>query len=104
MIAPLAELLDWLAIQLGWALRARALVKLQSPASGPRLEEALQFLNGPDFVPAESLPARLEFDRDDSKLDFRFPTPRPGPFAENNVASPAQRSVRAGAPKAISYQ
>jgi hypothetical protein len=46
-----AELLDWLPIQLGWALRARALVKLQSPASGPRLEEALQFLNGPGHLP-----------------------------------------------------
>jgi dienelactone hydrolase len=86
MIAPLAKLLDWLAIQLRWSMRARSLVKLQSPASGPRVEEALRFLKGPDFVPAESLPARLEFDRAGSRADFRFPTPRPGRFAENNVA------------------
>jgi len=86
MIAPLAKLLDWLAIQLGWGLRARALVKLQSPASGPRVEEALRFLQGPDFVPAESLSARLEFDPAGAGEEFHFPTPRPSRFAENNMA------------------
>lgn len=85
MIAPLAKSLDWLAIQLGWGRRCRALLKLQNPVSGPRLAEALQFLKGPDFVPAESAPARLEFEPTPSGLRFRFPTPRPGPFAENNV-------------------
>ena len=36
---------------------------LMPPADGrnPRLEEALQFLKGPDFIPAESQPARVEF-------------------------------------------
>ena len=48
----------------------------------PRLEEALQFLEGPDFIPAESQPAQVEFN---SPLRFRFPTPRPCGFAENNV-------------------
>jgi pimeloyl-ACP methyl ester carboxylesterase len=86
MIAPLAKCLDWLAIQLVWGRRCRSLLNLRGAASGPRLEEALQFLKGPDFVPAESLPARLEVDRASSIWDFHFPTPRPGPFPENNIA------------------
>ena len=85
MIAPLAKLLDWLIIQLVWWFRTKSLLKLQSPASSPRLEEALQFLKGPDFIPAESLPARLEFGPARSRRHFRFPTPRPGRFAENNL-------------------
>ncbi len=47
-----------------------------------RLEEALEFLNGPDFIPAASDPARIEFA---GPRDFRFPTPRPGKVEENNV-------------------
>src|SRR5439155_19268917 len=50
-----------------------------------RREEALQFLKGPDFIPAESQPARVEFNPDQSELLFRFPTPRPCGFAENNI-------------------
>ncbi len=86
MIAPLAILLDWLAIQFLWAPRCRSLLKLEGSDSSPRLEEAIRFLNGPDFVPAESLPARLEFEPAGSGEGFHFPTPRPGRFAENNVA------------------
>jgi len=85
VIAPLAKLLDWLAIQLVWGVRVKSLLKLQSPAASPKLEEALQFLNGPDFIPVESPPARLEFNPARSGLHFQFPTPRPGEFAENNV-------------------
>jgi pimeloyl-ACP methyl ester carboxylesterase len=85
MIAMLAKSLDWLAIQLVWGFRTRSLLKLRSPAASARLEEALRFLKGPDFVPAESVPARLEFGPARSKRHFRFPTPRPGRFAENNV-------------------
>src|SRR3981081_3672486 len=48
----------------------------------PRLEEAIAFLNGPDFAPTDSQPAQVEFD---DSLHFRFPTPRPCEFAENNV-------------------
>jgi pimeloyl-ACP methyl ester carboxylesterase len=53
-----------------------------------RLEEAVQFLKGPDFIPAESQSrlVGIEFNPDESGLHFRFPTPRPGDFAENNVA------------------
>jgi len=85
LIAPLAKLLDWLAIQLVWGVRVRSLLKSQGPAASPKLEEALQFLNGPNFIPVESVPARLEFNPAWSGLHFRFPTPRSGEFAENNV-------------------
>ena len=47
------------------------------------LDEAIQFLNGPDFIPADSQPAELVFD---DSTRFHFPTPRPCAFAENNVA------------------
>ena len=55
MIAPLAKLMDWLAIQVQ-SVRT-------PPANGqnPRLEEALRFLTGPDFIPSESHPAQVEF-------------------------------------------
>ncbi len=86
MIAPLAKFLDWLAIQLVYGRRCRSLLKLQGSGSGPRLEEAIQFLKGADFVPVESLPARLEFEPVGGRQQFRFPTPRPSRFAESNVA------------------
>lgn len=75
MIAPLAKFLDWSAIQA---------VTLMMPAEPNdwRLEEALEFLKGPGFVPADSQPAQVEFN---GQLDFRFPTPRPCNFTENNV-------------------
>jgi pimeloyl-ACP methyl ester carboxylesterase len=46
------------------------------------LEEALEFLNGPDFIPAASDPAQIEFD---GPRHFQFPTPLPGKAPENNV-------------------
>jgi dienelactone hydrolase len=75
MIAPLANLMDWSAIQL---------MTLMAPVDdlGSKLEETVQFLNGPDFVHAESQPAPVEFN---SSLHFTFPTPRPCEFEENNV-------------------
>ena len=78
MIAPLAKLIDWSAIQ--------ALAMLEPPphAQGPRLEEALEFLRGPDFIPVESQPAGVEFNPGKSG-HFRFSTPRPCSSAENNV-------------------
>jgi pimeloyl-ACP methyl ester carboxylesterase len=81
MIAPLAKLIDWSAIQ--------ALTLREPPADGrnPRLEEALEFLKGPDFIPAESQSRfiGIEFNPDESGLHFRFPTPCPCDFEENNV-------------------
>ena len=77
MIAPLAKFIDWLAVQVA---------TLKMPANlyrnNPRLEEALEFLNGPEFILNESHPARVEFS---GLRDFRFPTPRPCEFKENNV-------------------
>src|SRR5262249_19779881 len=45
-----------------------------------------QFLKGADFISAESLPERLEFEPAGARQQFRFATPRLSPFAENNVA------------------
>jgi acetyl esterase/lipase len=82
MLAPLAKFLDWSAIQIVWGRRVKSLLKGNGQPPNPKLEEALQFLKGPDFIPVESPPARLEFT---DARNFRFPTPRPGGFAENNV-------------------
>jgi len=76
VIAPLAKLLDWLSMQAA---------TLMMPANDldSKLEEAIQFLKGPDFIPAESQPAQVEFN---SALHFAFPTPRPCEYAQNNIA------------------
>jgi pimeloyl-ACP methyl ester carboxylesterase len=79
MIAPLAKLMDWSAIQA---------VTLMMPANAYKhkpnlkLEEALEFLKGPEFIADENQPAQVEFN---GSLHFRFPTPRPCEFTENNV-------------------
>src|SRR5262245_8503473 len=46
----------------------------------PHLDEQA---GSPDFIPAESQPAQVEFN---GVLRFAFPTPRPCEFAENNTA------------------
>src|SRR5215469_17831916 len=76
MIAPLAKLMDWSSVQ-------AATLMMPAIDLNSRLEEAIQFLKGPDFIPAECQPAQVEFN---GALDFTFPTPRPCEFAENNVA------------------
>jgi hypothetical protein len=67
--------MNWSSIQV---------MTLMMPAKeyGWTLEEALRFLKSPDFVPIESQPARVEFN---GPLHFRFPTPQPCEFPENNV-------------------
>ena len=94
MIAPLAKFIDWSSIQFIWAPLAIRLKFMRTPrADGPgaplnetlRLEEALQFLRGPDFIPAETRPAQVEFIPDRSGVNFRFPTPRPSEVQENNI-------------------
>jgi hypothetical protein len=75
MIAPLAKFLDWSGIQIS------SLMMSANDLNSKR-EEAIQFLKGPDFIPAESQPAQLKFNGD---FHFTFPTPRPCEFAENNV-------------------
>ena len=79
VIAPLAKFIDWSVIQLLTVRPPR------DHGPNPRLEEALQFLKGPDFIPSISHAAQPEFRPDKSGLHFRFATPRPCDFAENNV-------------------
>src|SRR5260370_6346881 len=79
MSAPLAKLTDWSALQLSAMLRPRL------NGRTPRLKEAMQFLQGSDFIPAESQPARIKFEHGKSGVHFRFPTPRPCDCAENNI-------------------
>ena len=79
MIAPLAKFIDWYAIQVASVLLISA---RERDRSNSGLAEAMEFLTGPDFLPAESKSARLEFTSD---LHFKFPSPRPCEFAENNV-------------------
>ena len=78
MIAPLAKLIDWSALQMAYVVAPLR----HAPRSKWKLEEAIEFLNGPDFIPAASDPARIEFD---GPRHFTFPTPQPCQFAENNV-------------------
>ena len=78
MIALLAKFIDWSVLQVAYAV-----VGLKhAPKPKWKLEEALEFLNGPDFIPAASDPARIEFD---GPRHFRFPTPRPSKVEENNI-------------------
>ncbi len=79
MIAPLAKYLDW------WAVQFVTLTLPPASGQNPRLEEALQFLKQPDFIPAESHAARVEFNSGPAGLHFHFPTPQPCAFAENNL-------------------
>jgi pimeloyl-ACP methyl ester carboxylesterase len=78
MIAPVAKFIDWSVLQMAYAVVGLRHV----PESEWKLEEALAFLNGPDFIPAESNLARIAFD---GPRDFTFPTPRPGEIEENNI-------------------
>jgi hypothetical protein len=78
MIAPLARFIDWSALQMAYVVAPMR----HAPESKWRLAEALEFLNGPDFFPAASDPARIEFD---GRRHFRFPTPRPSEDEENNL-------------------
>jgi len=78
VIAPLARFMDWSALQVACVV---APVR-QVPESKRRLAESLEFLNGPDFSPAASDPARIELS---GSRNFRFPTPRPCEDEENNT-------------------
>lgn len=85
MIAPLAKLIDWSGIQALWTIYAvqRKFKRTpHTPAKNQRLEEAIQFLKGPDFIPGTIQSAQLEFD---GRLHFHFPSPRPSDFPENSV-------------------
>jgi pimeloyl-ACP methyl ester carboxylesterase len=78
MIAPLAKFIDWSALQMAYVVAPLR----HAPRPKWKLEEALEFLNGPDFIPAASDPAQMEF----SLLrDFKFSSPRPCEDEENNI-------------------
>src|SRR5262249_26417321 len=78
MLAPLAKFIDWSAIQ-----TACAVVGLRhAPKPKWKLEEALEFLNGPDFIPAASDSAQMEFS---GPRDFKFSSPRPCEDEENSI-------------------
>ena len=85
MIASLAKFIDWSVLQIGYAMLPQCVCREAANERDLKLEQAVQFLNGPDFIPAESQPAQLDFGADASGGRFRFPTPRPCEFAENNV-------------------
>ena len=78
MIAPLAKFIDWSALQMAYVVAPLR----HAPKPKWKLDEALEFLNGPDFFPAASDPARIEFD---GRRHFRFLTPRPSEDEENNI-------------------
>jgi hypothetical protein len=78
MIAPLAKCIDWSALQLAYVVAPLR----HAPRPKWKLEEALEFLNGSDFIPAASNAAQIEFD---GPRHFKFPTPRPGQVEENNI-------------------
>jgi hypothetical protein len=79
MVAPLAKFIDWSGLQM-----ACAVVGLRhAPRPKWKLQEALAFLNGPDFIPAASQPAQVEFS---GPRDFKFASPLRCEEEENNVA------------------
>jgi dienelactone hydrolase len=78
MIAPLAKFIDWSVLQMAYVV---APLK-HAPRPQWKLEEALEFLNGSDFIPAASSPARIEFE---GPRHFKFSTPRPSQVKENNT-------------------
>lgn len=85
MIAPLAKFIDWSLMQ---AQHRPGLFETGESCSNKaawRLDEAIQFLKSPDFICAESQPARIEFNHDNSGVHFSFPSPRLCDCAENNV-------------------
>src|SRR5580658_6516008 len=76
MRAALCRLLDWSAIRLA------AMRMPQPDGRDPRLAETLQFIERPDFIPAQVAAAKVQFAEAGR---IRFDTPTPGPFAENNT-------------------
>ena len=73
MIAPLAKFIDWSVLQAGYAMLSPSVLRESTNERDLKLEQAVQFLNGPDFIPAESQPAQLDFGPDALGVRFRFP-------------------------------
>jgi len=85
MIAFLEKFIDRSALQIGYAMLPQSIWRESANERDLKLEQAVQFLNGTDFIPAESQPAQLDFIPDAPGGRFCFPSPRPCGFAENNV-------------------
>jgi pimeloyl-ACP methyl ester carboxylesterase len=85
MMAPLAKFIDRSALKIGYAMLPQSTWRDAAKERDLKLKQAVQFLNGPDFIPAESQSAQLEFIPDSAAGRFRFPSPRPCEFAENNL-------------------
>jgi pimeloyl-ACP methyl ester carboxylesterase len=76
MMAGLSRLIDRSAIRL-------AAARMPPPdGRDPRLREAQEIVDNPDFISAEVEAAKVQFSGD---VRFRFDSPKPGPFAENNT-------------------
>ena len=76
MLPALPQLVDWLFLQ-------KAFFGMPDfDECFLRLDEAVELLQSSESFPAESEPAQLDFN---SEMHFRFPSPRPGDFPENNV-------------------
>jgi len=58
MIAPLAKFIDCSVLRLVYAILPQSLWR-EANERDVKLEQAVQFLNGPDFIPAESQSAQL---------------------------------------------
>src|SRR3954466_14807328 len=65
-----------------WSSMQAAVLMMPANDLDSKLEEAIQFLNGPDFIPTESQSAQIDLK---GSFHFTFPTARPCEFAENNV-------------------
>jgi dienelactone hydrolase len=76
MMAGLARLIDWIAIQ-GATVRMP-----EADGRDPHLDQAQRLIASPEFIPAKVEAAKVQFG---SENRLRFATPCPGPFAENNV-------------------
>jgi dienelactone hydrolase len=78
MIASLAKFIDWCVIQAATVV----ISPRECDQNNSKLTEAIEFLNGPNFIPTESKPAEPEFTSD---IHFKFSSPKLCEFAENNV-------------------
>lgn len=78
MIAPLAKFIDRCVFQAA----ALSIPDRIWNVRESKLKESIEFLNGPNFIPIESKPAKPEFI---SGTHFKFQSPRPCEFPENNV-------------------
>lgn len=76
MMAGLSRLVDRFAIDL-------AAARMPLPdGRDPRLTEAQQVIDSPDFIPAQVEAAKVQFA---GAVGLQFETPQPGPFTENNT-------------------